>query len=393
MKSNVYKYYIFNFFTGLYFYLPVFVLFFQSKSQSYLEILTLFTIQSITQFLLEFPSALLGDIYLGRKKTLILSALCFSISFFIIAYGFNFFYFTIGFIFLGLSKALSSGTDTSFLYDTLIVIKKEKYYKKYEGRAIGLNLLGMSIASLIGGYLSKYSLQHAMIATSYAGLLAFFVSLTFKEPITYLKLSKKHFIKTHIFNSYKSIIDNKNFFYLLIYTAILFTFMQISHRFFQPYLVDLKINITLFGYLYVFWMLFSSASAFFSHYLEKILRLEIILCIFLFFIAIPNFFMGSYISNIGIFVILLNEFVWGAIKPTLYNELNKEIKSSERVTVMSSIGFLKGLFLILFAPLFGYIADISNFHISLQLQGIVLLIIGLPILILYSAKIKRKIKI
>lgn len=74
LKANIWKYYLFEVFTSLTFFLPIIVLFWQENGLSMTEIMLLQSFFAITVVVLEIPTGYFADIF-SRKLSLVCSAL------------------------------------------------------------------------------------------------------------------------------------------------------------------------------------------------------------------------------------------------------------------------------------------------------------------------------
>ena len=118
LQSNIKKFYLFQLVSGMMFFLPIVVLFWQDNGLSLTQIMILQSMFSIVVVLLEVPTGYLADIF-GRKTSIIGGS--FFSAFGIIAYSLShsFYQFLIAEILWAISMSLLSGADSAFIYDTL----------------------------------------------------------------------------------------------------------------------------------------------------------------------------------------------------------------------------------------------------------------------------------
>ncbi len=385
IKFNIKYYYQYSFFKQLTFWLPIWVLFFLTKDINFTQIMFFSVTAATSQIIFEVPSGVFADFY-GRNKTLTLSAIfkVISTSFFLI--GNSFVPYLIGWSFFGISLAFESGTNSAFIYDTLRDLKREKDYKKIQGRAWAYGSAAMAIGSLFGGFLAQISYKTAIAATLIPFILAVFISLRFTEPKHKKEAEDKKYFK-HLQEAAKFCITHKRVRWLIIFTGIMMTTMIISHRFSQPYMQLANINIKFFGIIYFVWLMFSALSAHFAHHIEAKLGEFYSLLIIPLIVGIYLLIIGKYVFVIGIAVILIGQFPWGFLTPIVTDYINKHVSSHNRATVLSLDGFFQSILLILISPIFGYIADFYSFTTALIIDGIFALVLGIPIVfIIFKAK-------
>ena len=114
LNNNIKKLYWYKIFAGMYFSVPVMVLFWQDNGLSLTEIMVLQSIFSIFVVVLEIPTGYFADIY-GRKKALVLASASSLIAMTVYSLGYLFFHFLIAEIFFAFSLSFTSGTITAFV--------------------------------------------------------------------------------------------------------------------------------------------------------------------------------------------------------------------------------------------------------------------------------------
>ena len=65
--------------------------------------------------------------------------------------------------------------------------------------------------------------------------------------------------------------------------------------------------------------------------------------------------------------------------------LNKHVESFRRATVLSLNGFFESILSIIIFPFFGYMADLYSITTVFLIEGILVLVIGLPIVFILSS--------
>ena len=377
LESNIKKYYLYNFLKMFSFWLPIFILYFLSNGLNYAQIMILIVIQSAFQILFEVPSGVYADYY-GRKNSLIISAfikiVCMAIYFF----GNGFLPFSIAAAFFGISLAFESGSDSAFIYDTLKDLKRQKDYKKIEGKAFSYRMLGMAVGSFFNGFLAAISFKIPILINMFTFGLATLVSMSFIEPRCFKKSEDKYYFK-HLKEASVFVYKHPKIRWLILFSGIMVTAMLISHRFFQPYMQLAGIDIKYFGVIYSIWLIFSSLSAFFAHRIEnKIGELYSLLIIPL-LLGLHLIVMGKYVFIYGVLFVLLGEFTWGFLRPVVADYINMHVESHNRATVLSLNGFFQSIALILLSPIFGFFADIFSLTTAMLIEGVIVLILGIPL--------------
>ena len=160
--------------------LPVFFLYF-NQYVGLASVIQLGAVYYFTVCLAEVPSGYFSDRF-GRRNTLLISGICFSLSylFFISATGFA--GLAVGQILLAIGIAMKSGTDTAFLYDSLRAAGRESEYAEQEARGQKYGLASLALASLSGGLLGSVDLRLAYVLSLAGALLTIWLCWRLVEP-------------------------------------------------------------------------------------------------------------------------------------------------------------------------------------------------------------------
>jgi MFS family permease len=175
-----------GFFISLRFFAAIQVIYFAQVTGSYALAMSLFSVATISQALLEIPTGIFSDKY-GRKNTMVFGVFAAFLSVTFYAVGQAYFFLLIGAVIEGLARALGSGNSQALMYDSLKDLRREEEYSKYQGRGGSLEHLGFGIAALIGGFIATRSFAVAMWLSAATQFLAFLVALFVQEPQTISK--------------------------------------------------------------------------------------------------------------------------------------------------------------------------------------------------------------
>lgn len=187
MQRNIQLYPIYLALSRMTAWLPIFFLYF-SEHLSLAQVLLLEALYYVSVVLLEVPSGYFSDA-IGRHPTLLISSMAFALSYalFVIAGGVNngaFVFFAIAQVLLATGFAFSSGTDTSFHYDSLAALGRAEEYGQREAVAERNGFIASSVAILLGGLAGMVALRFAYLISLLGALGAVVVVLYFREPTT-----------------------------------------------------------------------------------------------------------------------------------------------------------------------------------------------------------------
>ena len=367
VKDNIKNYYKFDFFSGLFFIAPVLVLFWQDNGLNLTEVMLLQSIFAILVILLEIPTGVVADKW-GKRNSIVLASLLLLFYPVIQYFGSNFLHFAFGQLVYAMGVALMSGADSALLYDSLKQTKKEKTFSKVWGNTKSLLYLAGGIAAVVGGFVAHYSLRANWILVFLAWIITFIVSLQFIEPKA-SKKAKQDYLK-HTFDSFKETFSNKPLLFLFLFAALFTMVHRIAFWFFQPYMQESGISITVFGVVWASFTIFAILGSQSAFKLERKLGYKRSLGFIILLMVGSLFLMSQFIVAAGIMLIFVTQYVRGFVQPVLEGYTHKLLNSEKRATLLS-IQYSGGpLGFAIIAPIFGYIADKFSLSTSLLILSI-----------------------
>ncbi len=180
MRRNLAIYPWFKFAQSLIFWQAIWFLYFQD-AVSPAAAIALYAVYDISVTVLEVPLGVLSD-RLGRRKTLIASALSAAAGSALIATGDSFAVFVVGQALIGAGAAFASGTDSATLYETLASLDRADEVEAEEAKALRFSLWGYALSALLGGGLAMLSFTATFWVSASALLVAFLLAMRMTEP-------------------------------------------------------------------------------------------------------------------------------------------------------------------------------------------------------------------
>jgi MFS family permease len=377
-KGNIKKLYLFKFLRSLHFFAGVLIPFFTVWGGiSYFQVMLLQSWFVFWEMLLEIPTGAIADKF-GRKFSVALGTFVNVLAVIMYAIKPNFYFFLAAEFLWALALALISGADDALVYDSLKEIRKEKESKGVIGRFHSFELIGIVVATPVGGIIAaKFGLQYATMAMAIPLLIAAFVALTVKEP---------HYKKEIKQQTYIEIMKKGVTYFLKNKTLRILAFDSVSFSILSFFIIWLyQLILMQFGLpLSYFGLVNSIAVVFEIIILNKFQALENILGSkrnYLFLSALVvgiGYCLLSISSNI-IFSIVSIVFLFGfglTRKSVFLNYMNKYIESEKRATVISTITMMDGLGRAIIYPLVGLLVQFS-LNITLLVLGISVIIISM----------------
>ncbi|MAF50900.1 MAG: hypothetical protein CMH64_02305 [Nanoarchaeota archaeon] len=371
-SSNIWKYYLFEALWSLVFFFPIFQLFYLARELSITEIAFISVAFSISRVTLEIPSGVLADKW-GRKKTLFLSQTLFIISMIFIIYSHSFYLFFIAAVIEGAWFATYSGTASSFLYDSLKEIKREKEYEKISGRGYLLTGTVGALAALGAGFLFNIDITLPYKLSIVTMVLSLVVISYFKEPKFHKPLNEEN-IFSHFKSSMKKVFNTEALAFIVIFgTFVSFVFFY-TFTYSQIYFKLINIPVAWFGIIFALAALTEGLGGLSADKIKNKFSYRKIFSLSLLLVILITFSISQIKDYLGILLLLLAMFLYGMFRIIQRGYIHKRVESHNRATIESVSAFGIGIFAVVFEPIAGKIADIYDIQKSFLALGIVLLV-------------------
>lgn len=179
---------VFNFLIGFQLYSAILVIYFAKVTGSYALGMSIFSVIFISSAIFEIPTGMFSDM-IGRRKTVILGAICLLTASMFYAIGQYYFILVIGAIFEGLARSFFSGNNNALLYDTLAESQKADKYHHYLGKVSSTEQLALAIGAMLGGFIASISLNLVMWISVIPNIFLVIVSLGLVETKKFLNES------------------------------------------------------------------------------------------------------------------------------------------------------------------------------------------------------------
>ena len=233
MGRNIVLYPWFKFAQSLVFWQAVWFLYFQNELSA-AEAILLYAIYDICTTALEVPSGYMSD-RLGRKITLIFSALAGLSGAVFMTLGDSFLDFALIQILIGASGAFASGTDSSILYESLEEEGRADEVERQELKSWRFSFSAFALSAVTGGAMSLYWDLLPYVATAVAFAIVLIITLYFKEPGS-SKRSKSH-LRDDL-RSLKTSFQHPVLIWLFVLSLLMYLFSHVPFVFGQPFILD-----------------------------------------------------------------------------------------------------------------------------------------------------------
>src|SRR3989338_1720202 len=152
---------IFNFLIGFSLFAPLAIIYFSKVSGSFTLGTSVFGIIMLASAVFEVPTGIWSD-KVGRKYTVVLGSWARVAAFIFYAIGLSYLWLVVGAILEGLSRALYSGNNDAFLYDTLADEQKQDSYDEFQGKVSSTEQFSMGISAVLSGLIAIFSYQYLL---------------------------------------------------------------------------------------------------------------------------------------------------------------------------------------------------------------------------------------
>ncbi|MCP4231806.1 MAG: MFS transporter [bacterium] len=375
LQRNIPLLYVFRMLHMAVFFAPIIVVFFERNGLNMMQVMLLQTVFSVTLLVLEVPSGFIADIT-GRKVTLIIGSATLFIGVIVYSLGHSFLYFLVAEILWAIAGSLISGSDTAMLYDTLKATGREDDYKRIEGNAYSLMLIGGVISTTLGGFAAELDIRLPFYLTAALFALLLPVSLLLVEPPREKGGHERgrlyYFYKIHRFALYK----NKEVRWLLLFGAVLTAFGITHFWLYQPYFELTGIPLFYFGLIFGLFNLVAAAASKWAHNIEKLLRKRISVILLPVLQGASPLLMAFILTPFSFLLIIPGQFVRGFGGPIIKDYINRHVWSDKRATVLSIMNLLSRVIFAISAPIIGWAVDVYSVQAALIALGIAALASG-----------------
>lgn len=353
MHKNIKLLALFNFFTDFHLFSAILIIYFARVTGSYALGMSLFSVAMVSSALFEVPTGIFSD-YIGRKKTMVMGAICAVLSLTFYAIGLNYWILFIGALFEGLQRAWYSGNNEALLYETLSSSNRKDDYDHYLGKTSAMFQVAAAVGIIVGGFIAVYSFPLIMWLSVIPQLICLIISLSIVEPVKHSNQSSN--IYSHLAIAAKKIWTNRKLKLLSMNSVVGFAVGESTYQFRAAFVNTL-------------WPLWAVG---FSKVLSSIGA------------AISYWYSGKLIRKIGAFRLLLISNIYGkivnigsvavatVISPILLSStslfygatgvansklMQKEFTDEQRATLGSINSFMGNLAFGAFAIILGFFAD------------------------------------
>lgn len=374
--SNITKAIFINFFSFLYFYLPISTLWYQSKGLTLLQVQMLAGIGSVIYVCTTVATGMFADRH-GRKAAIIIALLFQLLGEVLFLFSNSFFLFMLCAIAAGLGFSFWSGAFDALIIDTLKDDQRLGDTQKILGSILsykGLStILGAGVSSIIVAELVPARFVLAILLTIGSVSVAFLIALFIKEPQR-REVAHKLTPRELLSKSVALLRQNRKLGRLVALAVATTPFTGALITLYQPYFQNLGVPAAWFGLSYAIGGLLLLLSSKYAYLIEKKLGGKAALLVFT---LLPGIFYGLMAATgnawLAVTFFCLNYGSAALQQPLFDDYTNRHIASENRATLLSFIGMLLSLYVAVMGPIVGAIADRSLPTAFLFMGGLIII--------------------
>lgn len=349
------KFTVFSVLANFVLYYEIDKLFMQARGLSVTQIVTVEIVYASLVLLLEVPLGALSDRW-SRKYVLALNVAFFMLNtlLWVLAHGPNLF--LLGAMAGSVHSALRSGTDTSFLYDTLKEADVEASFERTWGRIlVYTNAFGI-LAAVSGAMLvSAFGLSTPFWLTLLVSGAALLAALTLEEP----SFSRT----TQASNYWKHVVATARYMFgrtSLLKLALLWVMLQatfvLADEYGQLYYAAIGLPIFFFGLLGTVGNVLEGLGGWLAERLARLNHEALYAALVLF--SATGFALSAVLhSGLGIVFLFFPAAAFYLAIPVMLGDLHRRLPSAQRATGESLVSLLSRLAFLPLGFVFGRLAD------------------------------------
>ncbi len=369
------KFSLYGLLKNLKFFEPYLLIYLSANDLSLLQIGLLFAIREIIINIFEIPSGIIAD-YFGKKKELYACFFFYILSFVMFFISTGFAGAAVAMSLFGLGEAFRSGSHKAMIYTYLEQKGWEKHKTYVYGKTRSASLIGSAMSSALGIViiLNVPNSGYIFLASTIPYIIDFFLVLSYPKSLDKGDVSEHTTFKELLMATKNSLLHNKNLQKILIGNGIFEAILNSMKDYIQPILSSIIIgtglivfaNVSaednlsiLLGIMYTILNVFSAFASKHSFRVKTIFggqkSLNVLYACFALTLILLGFTIQSTIFVCILFVLV--NFWQNVRKPIFIDVIDDNMDKSQRATVLSVSAQLKSLFIIVLAPLAGYLAD------------------------------------
>lgn len=370
--ANIKKFYWYSLLIWATFWQPVIVIFWLENGLSMSQVFAIRSIHSIAIIFLEAPTGAIAD-YLGKRKTLFWATLLYMGSLGFYVFGETFWVFVLAELVAAVGTSLVSGSDSAFIYDSLLAENKETQFTEVMGKSSSLQLISQAVSSIVGGFIGAFSNRFTFIVSLLPTLGGVGIAYTFQEPQISTDEAPKKWWEI-LRNGFMFVATNKPIRWLVMFISLITAFDLCVLWLYQPYMQESGLPLAFFGFAMASFNLTAAVASRYAQNIANIFSKSQVLILLPLLMILSIFSMANIMFPLSFLLICGLQVVRGVRGPILYKDFLAQAAPGERATVLSVVSLITRLTFVIISPFVGWIVDNQTMTSALNFIGITMLI-------------------
>ncbi len=396
--KQIWKFCFYGLLKNLKFFEPYLLIYLIDMGMSLFDIGLLYAIREVVVYLFEVPSGIIADAY-GKKRELMLCFTFYIISFIIFFFSGTLLMLAGAMIFFGLGEAFRSGTHKAMIL-TYLEQKGWFNHKTFVyGRTRSFSLIGSSISAFVSivFVLSLPELRWLFLVCILPYILDFILIASYPDSLDERMestVSMKGFFITGV-DKLKSIRGNAVLCRVLLSSSLYDSIFKSIKDYIQPIMVSMvltagavslgqfsqedRVNVYL-GIIYGVFYIFSSIASKNVYRLNNLATSGTLMSVFFDIMGVTALILylaiTSSLTTLVVIIFFILYVAKDARRPLFLDVCADNMNKDERATAMSVDSMFTAVFMVILAPLFGYVADQFSIATLFLLIGILILVLN-----------------
>lgn len=376
LRRNILYINLYYFFRSFIFAYVIERLFWRSRGITIAQTVYIEIIYAVTLILMEVPTGILADRF-KRKHVIVVSTIINFISavWMIFAYGFLSF---AGIIFLsGIHGALTSGSVTALLYDSLKELNETKLFEKKYALVKGIRYGSGLIAALVGSFVAaRYDLVIPYQLSAVSCFMMMVFALKLKEPKVKSEEESMSYKETLI-DAKKVVFSNKVIQFSFFIGVLMAGSVNYFEEFWQNYVDGISIDIAYFGLIsaamsgivllasrHTSWFVQRYKAKKRNRFYYRVILLSGMCFIGLFWIRHP----------LGILLMLIPLYFEAILDTMIIGDIHHAVSSEYRATMESIYSMSVSIMIIIFGLAFAWMSNVLEVYGGFMIIGVLCIV-------------------
>lgn len=391
-KRQVAKFSFYGFLKNLKFFEPFLIVYLLQNELSLFHIGLMYSVREVIIYIFEIPSGVFADRF-GKKNELILCFLFYIGSFVMFFIGGDVIVFVFAFILYGFGEALRSGTHKAMIMDYLdhedLGVSKGKIY----GKTRSYSLIGSMISSILAIILLFVvdEVRYLFLIAIIPYLIDIYLIMSYPSYMNQKRdseFSLKKFLTDNL-NVIRYSIFDKEARGLLVSSSSFGAWFKVIKDYIQPIIIVSSIgllaqsNIELemqnkiyLALIYAVVYYISSLGSKNAYKFKKIATKEVITTLVWIPAGLIVLMVGLFVQQVIVVTVMfiLIYLLLNIRKPLMIELIGDTVQKEKRASVLSVESQMTSIFMIVLAPLLGYLSDTYSIGTMFILMGLFIIL-------------------